>query len=128
MTPRRFITLAVASLTLGTIVAACAAPAPEPASADVAEPMDTGRDCATALTRCGSGRCIAEIDNQCKIPITCKLHVESMCLTSNGETGPANASTKEVTTLGSRTKVIEAETSCGQGTPVTTRIQQLECI
>ncbi len=116
------------SLGVSAVLVACGSGVPEPASAPLAEAMDTGRECATAQTRCGGGRCIAEIDNHCKLPITCKLHIESLCQTANGETGPANASTKEVTTLGSRTRTLEAETSCGQGTPVTTRIEGLECL
>ncbi len=115
-------------LCLFTLTVACGSGTTVPAAGEKPEPVDTGRDCATAQTRCGGGRCVAEIDNRCKLPITCKLHIESLCQTSNGETGPASASTKEVTTLGSQTRSIEAETSCGQGTPVTTRIEGLECI
>lgn len=125
MSGRRAFALLLGSF---TVAIACSSGTPEPAAGNKPEPMDTGRECATAQTRCGGGRCTAEIDNRCKLPITCKLHIESLCQTSNGETGPANASTKDVTTLGSRTNVIEAETSCGQGTPVVTRIEGLECI
>ncbi len=102
--------------------------AAEVAPVDNAEPMPTGRDCAMATTRCGGGRCIAEIDNQCKLPITCRLSIESICQTSNGEVGPANASTKEVTTLGAQQRTLEATASCGQGVPITTRVTSLECI
>jgi hypothetical protein len=90
------------------------------------ESRPTGRDCATSEIVCGSGRCVATIANACKIPITCRLHIESLCQTTGGEAGPTSAASKEVTTLGAETRYLEAQVSC-DGTPVTTRIESLAC-
>lgn len=94
--------------------------------AAVPESRATGRDCATSEILCGSGRCVATIANACKVPITCRLHIESLCETTGGEAGPTRAASKEVTTLGDETRYLEAQVSC-DGTPITTRIDALSC-
>ncbi len=113
------------SFSLG--LAACGASAPE-AQAPQADALPTGRDCARAKSWCGDGRCVVEIDNDCKLPITCQLRVESLCQNTNGETGPADASTQKVTQLGHSKNALEAKVECGQGTPVLTKVQSLDCI
>ncbi len=45
-----------------------------------------------------------------------------------GNVGPAEASTKRVTQLAGTKKTLEAQTDCGQGTAVSTKIAALECI
>jgi hypothetical protein len=105
------------------LVACSAEPPPEGARP---ESRPTGRDCATSEIVCGGGRCVATIANACKIPITCRLHIESLCQTTGGEAGPTSAASKEVTTLGAETRYLEAQVSC-DGTPVTTRIESLAC-
>jgi hypothetical protein len=111
------------------LVASLACSSSPPKSAEAArEPVQTGRDCAIASARCESGRCNVEVENRCKTPVTCRLRVESLCRTSGGETGPANASTHQVTQLAGTSNRLEAETSCGEGTPVTTKVEAVECI
>jgi len=104
----------------------CAAP-PE-AAAPQAELLQTGRPCAPAAYSCEPGRCVATIDNQCDLPVTCQLRIESQCQTSAGEVGPATASTKQVTQLAKTSNALEAATNCGQGAPVSTTVVALECI
>ncbi len=105
----------------------CSAPT-EAATTPHEEKLLTGRSCALATASCGAGRCVATIQNQCDLPVTCRMHVESQCQTAGGETGPANASTKQVTQLAKTTNVLEAATHCGQGSPVITQVTSLECI
>jgi hypothetical protein len=103
---------------------ACSSEANREAATPESHP--TGRDCATSEILCGSGRCVATIVNSCKIPITCRLHVESLCQTKGGEAGPTSAASKEVTTLGAERRYLEAQVSC-DGTPLTTRVESLAC-
>jgi len=98
------------------------------AEAPQAEALATGRDCALATGACGGGRCSVEIDNGCDTPVTCQLRIESQCQTAGGDVGPANASTKHVTQLASTKNVLEAQTNCGQGTAVATKVEALTCI
>lgn len=92
------------------------------------ERLETGRQCAMAHVACEAGRCVAEIDNRCDTPVTCQLHVESLCETDGGEVGPANTSTKHFTQLSRTRRSLEAHTACGQGRAVTTRVERVECI
>ena len=97
-------------------------------AAEGPETLETGRDCATAATSCGVGRCVAEIDNRCDTPVTCQLHVGSLCKTDGGEHGPANATSERLTMLSGAKQQLEAEVSCGQGTPLTTLVDGVDCI
>lgn len=108
-------------------VVSCSSHAEAP-SADAAEVVATGRDCARASIACEPGRCTAEVHNRCTTPVTCQLRVESSCQTSGGEGGPANASSKHVTQLAGTKRVLDVATSCGQGSPVVTRVQSISCI
>jgi hypothetical protein len=117
--------LLLQALILGS--AACSVK-PAPAQTPELTSLPTGRDCARATPRCGDGRCVVEVDNDCSSPITCQLRIESLCQNANGDTGPANASTKQVTQLARSKKYLETETSCGQGNPVTTNVESFTCI
>ncbi len=121
---RRSVLLLVMTLGCG----ACAAAAVERAPALEPEAVTTGKTCARATGACESGRCSADIDNACPTPVTCRLRVETLCQTSEGNVGPAEASTKRVTQLAGTKKTLEAQTDCGQGTAVSTKIAALECI
>jgi hypothetical protein len=70
---------------------------------------------------------VATIDNQCDLPVTCRMKIESQC-DAGGVTGPANAATKQVTQLAKTTNVLEASTQCGQGSAVLTKVTGLECL
>lgn len=123
MRPLSILAIPIAALACG------AAQSPDDvALAEAPETVETGRDCAQAETSCEVGRCIAEIDNRCDTPVTCQLHVGSLCRTAGGEQGPANATSERRTTLSGASQALEAVVSCGQGTPVTTSVDAVECI
>jgi hypothetical protein len=111
---------------VGLALAACSSP--KPADSAAPDTLSTGRDCASAEGTCGDGRCVVNVKNDCAAPITCQLRVESICQNSNGDTGPANASSKRVTQLGHSSASLDARVECGQGTPVTTRVERFDCI
>jgi hypothetical protein len=100
---------------------------PSEAAGPQSEKMATGRACAAASTACEPGRCVATIENQCDLPVTCRMSIESQC-DAGGVSGPANASTKQVTQLAKTTNMLEASTQCSQGAPVLTKVTALECI
>lgn len=114
------------ALFLGACGGGSTSTAPGPTAAH--ERLETGRACAMANVACEAGRCVAEIDNLCETPVTCQLHVESLCETDGGEVGPANTSTKHFTQLSRTKRSLEANTTCGQGRALTTRVQRVECI
>lgn len=97
------------------------------AAAPQSERLETGRTCAPATASCEPGRCVATIDNQCDLPVTCRMSIESQC-DAGGVSGPANAATKQVTQLAKTSNVLEASTQCSQGAPVLTKVVGLECI
>jgi hypothetical protein len=101
--------------------------ASEPRS-DVREVVTTGRECAPAHIACEPGRCVAEVHNGCDTPVTCQLHIESLCETDGGEVGPANTSTKHFTQRKGSKRSLEAHTTCGQGHVVLTKVTRVECI
>lgn len=114
----------VASLALG-----CGGTSsPDVSTAAGEETFATSRPCATATVACELGRCTAEVVNDCETPVTCQLVVESLCETSNGQVGPADARSEKVTQLAGTTELLGAETSCGVGKPLTTTVQAVECI
>jgi hypothetical protein len=96
-------------------------------AAPQSERLETGRACAPATASCEPGRCVATIDNQCDLPVTCRMSIESQC-DAGGVSGPANAATKQVTQLAKTSNVLEASTQCSQGAPVLTKVVALECI
>lgn len=112
---------------LGAIVLLACGGSASKADAPQLEPHDTGKSCAPATFACEPGRCAATIDNQCETPVTCQLKIVSQCQNVGGDTGPANASTKQVTQLAKTKNELEAATHCGQGTPILTSIESLTC-
>ncbi len=118
---------ACGSIAVASIVGCGAASGPKEASAEP-ESIVTGRSCARAIGNCGQGLCSIQIDNRCDTPVTCQLRVETLCQTSGGDVGPAHASTKHVTQLQGTKRLLEAQTDCGQGTPVATKVEALDCI
>lgn len=122
----RLLSRSLAVSVVALTVVACAA-SPTPAAAPHGEKIETGRACAPASASCEAGRCVATIDNQCDQPVTCRMKIESQC-DAGGLSGPANASTKQVTQLAKTTNVLEASTQCSQGSAVLTTVTGLECI
>lgn len=55
------------------------------------------------------------------------MRIESTCQNADGQMGPATAGTKKVTQLAGQKNTLEAETQCGQGAPIVTRLEALEC-
>lgn len=45
----------------------------------VEEPLETGKDCVTAMALCDGGVCTAKVQNNCEVPVTCELDVLVMC-------------------------------------------------
>jgi hypothetical protein len=111
---------------IGLGVAACAGGESEHAATP--DSFATGRSCAEASGSCDGGRCAVDVDNRCDTPLTCRLRVESLCRSTNGDTGPANASSVKLTQLAGTKHTLEAEIDCTPGTPLLTHVQALECI
>ena len=107
------------------VLSACAPPMD--AEVPQGEPLSTGRDCAPATASCEPGRCVATIENRCELPVTCRMSIESLC-DAGGVSGPANATTKQVTQLAKTSSTLEASTQCDQGSAVLTKVTALECI
>lgn len=106
------------------LVVACASTTPE---VDAPETMQTGRDCAPAEIDCDPIHCTADIKNDCKSPVTCKLHAVTYCRPPNGSQGPATATSERLTILAGATKHLQATLSCGNGVPTATRVDRVEC-
>jgi hypothetical protein len=109
------------------IILACGCAGGAGSAESAGDMVETGRNCAHAAAHCGGGRCVVEVDNQCDTPVTCQLHVESLCQTNGGDVGPANASTKKVTQLAGTKQSLEVQANC-EGTFLSTKVTSLECI
>lgn len=93
-----------------------AEPEPEPDVPDTAleEPMDSGKDCVTAMVLCEGGVCTAKIQNSCDVPVTCELNVLVMCA-SETDTGEARAKGRDTFAAGA-TAELQAGGNCeGRG-------------
>jgi len=74
------------------------------------EPLDTGKDCATAEATCDGGLCTAKVKNDCDTAITCELAMYSLC---RGSTTGGEARGKGRNTIPSKSEgEIEGVANC----------------
>jgi hypothetical protein len=107
------------------VVAACGGS--KDAAGPLVESYSSGRACAVASGSCDGGHCAVDLDNRCDSPVTCKLKISSVCQSSNGDTGPATATSDKATQLAGVKRTLEASVDCGQGSPRLTKVEAVEC-
>ncbi len=107
-----------------------AAPAPPPTESapsapPSAEPVDTGKDCATAQGRCGGGACNVTVKNGCDQAVRCELEISATC---ESQSGTAEAGGKERQGFAPGTSGdLGAQATCTDGRVVRTEIRKLSC-
>jgi hypothetical protein len=100
----------------------------EPVAAEgEAEPLETGKKCATAEAVCEGGVCKATVKNSCDAPVTCELEMYALCKASD-ETDAGEARGKGRGTIpGGDSGEIQAGANC-EGRAVTmTQADGLSC-
>ena len=126
--------VALTTLALG----ACGPSAPKPTTAPTAtaaanepppkpevNPIDTGKDCATATTECGGGVCLAKVKNDCDQPVTCELDILAAC---SGATVTGDARSKGRATIPAKTESkFSAQGNCEDGTVDLTTAESMSC-
>jgi hypothetical protein len=88
------------------------------------EPVETGKDCASAQAKCGGGVCDAKVKNDCDTAVRCALEIAATCGTSGG--GSTANGSDHATIAAHATGDVGAQATCG-GDVVHTEIQKLSC-
>lgn len=118
------------ALAIALLVSATSSCAPEPAEAPSDEPdwlhLETGKRCASAKVACGVGNCAANLTNDCKLPVTCKLRIECLCRALTGEEGPASAESTETIAVGDKLG-IATRVICDDGEVLATLARKVSC-
>jgi hypothetical protein len=89
--------------------------------------IDSGVGCAPARVACDSTRCIAEVDNRCGVPVTCRLAMQALCEAHTGESGPATARSGPQTIAAGRKASVVAELICDASEARLTQPSTLRC-
>jgi hypothetical protein len=120
-----------ATLIIGLLVALqCGCGDPQSAADADAEEwvvLETGKSCAKTAVACGPGNCAANVDNTCRTPVTCDLHMESICRAYTGEEGPATATSGEYTILSGDKQGLAATVVCDTGEVLVTIARTVTC-
>ncbi len=88
--------------------------------------LDTGKSCVQAKVACAPGNCAANIENTCKVPVTCNLSVECLCRTYTGEEGPATGKSEDTIPSGTNGG-IAAHVICNSGEVLQTLARTVSC-
>ena len=128
------------SLLLGGVVGCGSPPPPKPAEApespvEADEPVDvselgpeeveTGKDCATAMSECDLGVCTVTVKNGCSEPVTCELSILSLCRDTT-TTGEAKGVGRDTVAAGASVE-IQAGADCDGREVVGTTFQRMSC-
>jgi hypothetical protein len=111
------------------VLVSCGGSQPEPTQSDTTPwvRLKTGKHCAHAKVACAPGNCAANVDNTCKTPVTCKLHMESICRSFTGEEGPATATSSKYTILSGDKQGLGAKVICDAGDVFATIARTVHC-
>jgi len=90
-----------------------------------AEPLETGKDCATAEAICEGGVCTAKVMNKCDAPVTCSLSILALCQ-GGTDRGEARGKERDTIPAGSETE-IQAGADCEGAAVMGTQVEQLTC-
>jgi hypothetical protein len=88
--------------------------------------LDTGKGCVQAKVACAPGNCAANIENQCKVPVTCSLKIECLCRTFTGEEGPATGKSEDTIPSGTNGG-IATHVVCNSGDVLQTLARHVSC-
>jgi hypothetical protein len=108
------------------MLAACADDPPPKSPEPEWFKLKTGKSCANASVACAPGNCAANIDNDCKTPVTCHLSIECLCRTPTGEEGPATGRSEDTILSGERGG-IATEVICNHGEVLATLARTVSC-
>lgn len=107
------------------VAAQSAAPEPDPPSPPTPEPIETGKECATAKQVCDGVGCQATIKNDCGEPVTCELEILTRCRASGGV---RDARSTGRGTIPAKTEgELSAVADCQGGTVQFTLAESLSC-
>ena len=111
------------------ICGACASAPSPPSQPDKPDwyAIGTKVDCARARVACGGTRCVAQVDNGCGTPVTCRLTMTALCEAQTGEAGPATGASGPMTVPGGRRGQVEAEVVCDESEVRLTQPNALKC-
>ncbi|MEM1028832.1 MAG: hypothetical protein AAF928_14945 [Myxococcota bacterium] len=89
------------------------------------EPIETGKDCATAEAVCDLGVCTAKLVNGCAQPVTCAFEILAMCQgTDDG--GEARGKSRGTVPAGAEGE-IQAAADCEDKAVASTLVDRLSC-
>jgi hypothetical protein len=89
------------------------------------QPVETGKDCATAEGKCGGGVCDVTVKNGCSQAIRCELEVAATC---ESQSGTAESGGRERDTFAAGASGdLGAKATCADGRVVRTEVRQLSC-
>jgi hypothetical protein len=103
-----------------------AEPEPLPPSATPqAQAVDSGKECAKAEARCGSGICNVTVKNDCDARVHCELTVTATCDTAGAATEVYGGDRASIDAHASGE--VDAQATCSTGQTLHTEVRKLTC-
>jgi hypothetical protein len=98
---------------------------PEEPEEIVPEEVDAGMDCVEATARCGGGVCAVATKNECEVPVTCELSVDTTCKRAT-DLIKATGRTRKTVNAGVEDE-LAVEGDCIEGNVVFTEVTAMTC-